>query len=112
LAFKSLAFSDDGVVFDGALVRFETRYEPRDGDLAVYVIPHETGERLQLLMYLRAIRSPEASKLVDAVAESADEALRDARTYAAAMPEVTKLLSGNAAELERARKLRWWNVAP
>lgn len=110
LGFQLAIVSDDGVEFDGALVRFEARYVPRDGELAVYVIPHESGERLQLLLYLRAIRSKAASELGAAVAESAEGALRDAKTYAAALPEVAKLLTGDASELDRARNLRWWDA--
>jgi hypothetical protein len=110
LGFRLVSVSENGAEFDGSLVRFEARYVSEDGDLAVHVIPHDTGERLQLLMYLRAIRSTAASKLGDAVAESADDALRNARTYAASLPDVTKLLAGDPAELDRARDLRWWNV--
>ena len=112
LGFQLANVADDGVQFRGARVSVEARYVPRDGELAVHVIPHDSGERLQLLIYLRAIQSSAASKLGDAVAESAEEALRDAQTYATALPEVTKLLAGDASEVERARQLRWWDAAP
>jgi hypothetical protein len=112
LGFQLASVSDNSAAFDGPLVRFEARYVPRDGELAVYVMPHASGERLQLLMYLRGIRSAAASKLGDAVAESGEDALRDAKTYATALPEVTKLLTGDPAELQRARNLRWWAAPP
>ena len=108
LGFELANISDDGVQFEGALVRFETRYVPRDGELAVYVIPHECGERLQLLMYLRAIQSSAASKLGGAVAESSEEALKMAEVYATALPEAARLLTGDEIELHRARNLRWY----
>lgn len=101
---------DDGVRFDGARVGFEARYVPRDGELAVRVLPHETDERLDLLLYLRAIRSDVAIRLGEAVAEWSDAALRIARQVADALPEASKLLTGDPHELARARELRWWNV--
>ena len=110
LGFELARVSDDGVQFESAMVRFEANYVPRDGELAVYVIPHESGERLQLLMYLRSIKSSTASKLGDAVAESAAAALRIAETYAAALHEATTLLNGEASELDRARTVRGWGA--
>ena len=98
--------------FDGAQVRFEATYAPRDGELAVYVIPHGANERLQLLLYLREIGSPAASILGEAVAGSAEAALRHAAIYATAIPDAALLLAGDPAETTRARKLRWWNVNP
>ena len=112
LGFELASVADDGVQFEGAMVRFEARYVPLDGELAVYVIPRETGERLQLHMYLRAIKSSAASKLGDAVAESAEVALRIAETYAAALPEATTVLNGEASELDRARTARLWGAPP
>jgi hypothetical protein len=111
LGFHLVAVLEDGVRFDGECVGFEARYVPRDGDLAVYLIPHDSGHRLSLLLYLRAIRSDVATRLGAAVAESSDEALQIAREYATALPEASKLLTGDPAELARARDLRWWNVA-
>ena len=111
LGFHLVDVLEDGVRFDGERVRFEARYVPRDGELAVYLIPHGSGDRLSLLLYLRAIRSDVASRLGAAVAESSDEALQIAREYATALPEASKLLTGDPAELGRARDLRWWNVA-
>jgi len=108
LGFELLRTSDDGVQFEGALVGFEARYVPRDSELAVYVIPRESEQRIQLLMYLRAIGSSAASKLGDAVAESAEDALRIAEAYATALPEAAKLLRGDAVEIHRARNLRWY----
>lgn len=101
---------DDGVRFDGDRVAFEARYVPRDGALEVHVIPHETGRRLDLLLYLRAIGSDVATRLGEAVAESSDEALQIAREYATALPEAAKLLTGDPTELARARDLHWWSV--
>jgi hypothetical protein len=112
LGFAQPVVAKDEVRFDGAAVRFEARYEPRDGELAVYVIPNGSDERLQLLMYLRAIRSPAATELGNAVADSAEEALRHAAIYAAAIPDAASLLAGDPAEMERARNVRWWEADP
>ena len=112
LGFGSPEVSEDAVLFDGAQVRFEAAYVPRDGELAVYVVPHGMDERLQLLLYLRAIGSPAASDLGEAIAESAEAALRHALIYAAAIPDAALLLVGDPAELARARSLRWWDVHP
>ena len=110
LGFRLADELDDGVRFDGDRVRFEARYVPRDGDLAVYIIPHDTGERLSLLLYLRAVWSDAWVRLGDAVAESSDQALSIGRTYADALPEAAKLLAGDQTELARARGQRWWDV--
>jgi hypothetical protein len=80
LGFAPPVIADDSVRFNGAVVRFEAKYEPRHGELAVYVIPIGSDERIQLLMYLRAIRSPAAVDLGDAVADSAEVALRQPAT--------------------------------
>jgi hypothetical protein len=111
LGFHLVDVVEDGVRFDGERVGFEARYVPRDGELAIYLIPHDSGDRLSLLLYLRAIGSDVATRLGEAVAESSDEALQIAREYASALPEASKLLTGDPAELARARDLRWWNVA-
>jgi hypothetical protein len=110
LGFRLAELLDDGVRFDGDRVRFEARYIPRDGDLAVYIIPHDTGERLSLLLYLRAVWSDAWIRLGDAVAESSDQAVNIGRTYADALPNAAKLLTGDQTELARARGLRWWDV--
>ena len=110
LGFHLVDMLEDGVQFDGERVGFEARYVPRDGELAVYLIPHDSGDRLSLLLYLRAIRSDVATRLGMAVAESSDEAMQMAREYATALPEASKLLTGDPGELARARDLRWWNV--
>lgn len=110
LGFHLVDVLEDGVRFDGERIGFEARYVPRDGELAVYLIPHDSGGRLSLPLYLSAIGSDVAARLGAAVAESSDEALQIAREYATALPEASKLLSGDPAELERARDLRWWNV--
>lgn len=112
LGFGSPVVSEDAVLFDGAQVRFEAAYVARDGELAVYVIPHGGDRRLQLLLYLRAIGSPAASDLGEADAESAEAALRHAAIYAAAIPDAALLLVGDPAELARARDLRWWDASP
>jgi hypothetical protein len=111
LGFGSPEVSEDTVLFDGAQVRFQAAYVPRDGELAVYVIPHGTAEHLQLMMYLRAIGSPAVADLGEVVAESAEAALRHALIYAAAIPDAALLLAGDPAELARARSLRWWDVS-
>lgn len=98
--------------FDGARVRFEAAFVPRDGELAVYVIPHDGTQRLQLLLYLRAVGSQVVAGLGEAVAESAEAALRHATIYAAAIPDAALLLVGDPAELARARNLRWWDAGP
>lgn len=110
LGFRLADVLEDGVRFDGEWVRFEARYIPSDGDLAVYVIPHDTSERLSLLLYLRAVWSDAWTRLGDAVAESSDQALNIGRTYADALPKAAKLLSGDETELARARGLHWWDV--
>jgi hypothetical protein len=110
LGFAPPVIADDSVRFNGAVVRFEAKYEPRDGELAVYVIPIGSDEGIQLLMYLRAIRSPAAVDLGDAVADSAEVALRQAAIYAAAIPDIASLLTGDPEEIERARSIRWWEV--
>jgi hypothetical protein len=110
LGFHLVDVLEDGVRFDGKRVGFEARYVPRDGELAVYLMPHDSGGRLSLPLYLSAIGSDVAAGLGAAVAESSDEALQIARAYATALPEAAKLLSGDPAELARARDLRWWNV--
>jgi len=112
LGFTQPTVAENGVHFDGPKVGFEARYEPRDGELAVYVLPNGTDERIQLLMYLRAIRSPGASELGDAVADSAEAALRHAAIYAGAIPAAASLLAGDPEEIERARRVRWWDAGP
>lgn len=110
LGFHLVDVLEDGVRFDGERVGFEARYVPRDGDLAVYVLPHDSGHRHSLLLYLSAIGSEVATRLGDAVAESSDEALQIAREFATALPDAAKLLTGDPAELARARDIRWWTV--
>ena len=112
LGFESPVVSGDAVRFDGAQIRFEARYEPRDGELAVYLIPNGRDERVQLLLYLRAIGSRAASDLGDAVADSAETALRHAAIYAGAIPDARLLLAGDPTEMARARNLRWWDPGP
>lgn len=111
LGFHLVDVLEDGVRFNGERVGFEARYVPRDGDLAVHVIPHDSGDRLSLLLYLSAVRSDVATRLGAAVAESSDEALQIAREIATGLPDASKLLTSDPAELARARDLRWWNVA-
>jgi hypothetical protein len=110
LGFGPPVISRDAVRFEGARTSFEATYQPRDGELAVYVIPHDEDRRVQLLLYLQAIGSRAASYLGDAVAESAEAALGHASIYAAAVPDAALLIGGDPAELARARNLRWWDV--
>jgi hypothetical protein len=101
---------DDGVRFQRDDTQFEARYVPRDGELAVRVIRSDTGDRFDLLLYLRAVKSSPVIALGDAVAESVNDAVRIAHEYAKAIPDAAGLLIGDPVEVERARGLRWWNV--
>jgi hypothetical protein len=102
--------SADGATFKSPLSAVVARYVPRDGELTVYVEPMDGGERIQLLLYLRAIRSEAARQLGEAVAESEDEAAKQAGIFAAGLRDAGPLLIGDASAVRDARDLRWWNA--
>ena len=102
--------TDDGATFESPLVVVAARYVPRDGELAVYVAPKDGGQRVQLLLYLRAIQSDAAARLGPAVAESEADAAKLAVLFAAGLSDAETLLRAESHAVRKARDLRWWNA--
>jgi hypothetical protein len=104
--------SAQSATFESPLAAVVARYVQRDGELAVYVEPKDGGEPIQLLLYLRAVGSDAATQLGDAVAETEEEAARQAELFASGLKDAEPLLRAEETAVQQARKLRWWSANP
>ncbi len=112
LGFRVVERVDEGRRFEGRAAYVNAAYVWRDGDLQVTIEPRDGGERIWLALYLEQIGSEVSARIGNGVAESEEQAIEEAPIYATGLREATKLLSGDAAEIERARAMRWWDMHP
>ena len=108
LGFAMVESDASGATFESGRTRVTGYYVPRDGELAVYVTRIGGSSKVHLLLYLRAEKTVTAERLGDAVAETEADAIGQVPLYAAGLAEAANLLSGEAEELDRASRLRWW----
>lgn len=90
--------------------RLTVTYVPPDGDLALCFRPEGAGHDVDLPLYLRAWHSDLPDILEYGVAESAANALENARAFASRADALRDLLAGDPREVQRALALRWWDV--
>lgn len=112
LGFRVVERVAEGRRFEGPAAYVNAAYVWRDGDLQVTIEPRDGGERIWLPLYLEEIGSEVSARIGNGVAESEEQAIEQAPIYAAGLREATRLLSGDEAEIERARAMRWWDLHP
>src|SRR4051812_2349502 len=88
LGYRLVSSGGDRASFASEDITLTAKLEPRDGELGVYLQPHDGGDRIQLLMYLRSIGFADAPRLAE-VADTEADALPHVPIFARGLSAAT-----------------------